>query len=110
MANKKENATFYVLIGGSRNLLSKLTVTAVRILKIGIKLNHVDVQEFSKFKNVLVESMKPVVQLYRIPIPLGEKIDNQIKERKIIEEVHEPLRWVSPVVLILRKNEKDALT
>lgn len=108
-----ENTTFFVVKGGTRNLLGKHTAIALRVLKIGLGINQVEQQIFPKFKDVLIqipidESVKPIVQPYRrIPIPLEEKVDKKITEllqRDIIEKVEGPSSWISPIVPILKEN------
>ncbi|XP_049886595.1 uncharacterized protein K02A2.6-like [Pectinophora gossypiella] len=114
VGGKFENSTFYVIAGGTRNLLGKTTAMSLGILKIGLNLvNHIESEIFPKFKHVMVdlpidESVPPVAQPYRrIPIPLEEKVEGKIDEllkRDIIEEVKSPSKWVSPIVPILKDN------
>lgn len=113
---REERATIYVIEDGSRNLLGKDTALRLGVLKLGGDVNNVEQEPnrpFPKFKDTLIEipidsSVKSVIQPYRrIPIPLEEKINNKIKELlelDIIEEVHEPSPWVSPIVPILKDN------
>ncbi|XP_022826768.1 uncharacterized protein K02A2.6-like [Spodoptera litura] len=110
---KETIGTFYVINGGTRDLLGKDSAVKLNVLKIGLGINQVEAKEFPKFKNVLVEipiddTIKPVVQPYRrIPIPLEQKVNEKIQELldwDIIEEVSQPSRWVSPVVPILKEN------
>ncbi|XP_022836441.1 uncharacterized protein LOC111363813 [Spodoptera litura] len=113
---KIERATIYVIEGGSRNLLGKDTALRLGVLKLGSDVNHVEQKTnkpFPKFKDTLIEIpidslVKSVIQPYRrIPIPLEEKINNKLKELldlDIIEEVHEPSSWVSPIVPIIKDN------
>lgn len=110
-------AKVYVINGGSRNLLGKETSISLGVLKLGITVHEVTQkrQPFPKFKDVLVEipideSYKPVSQPYRrIPIPIEKKVENKIQElldMDIIEKVHGPSQWISPVVPIL-KDDND---
>lgn len=114
IADKIQNATFYVIADGTRDLLGKDTAISMGVLKIGLEINQMDTI-FPKFKDVLVEipiddTVQPVSQpLRRIPIPLEEKVNNKIKElidRDIIEEVRGSSRWVSPIVPVI-KNTGD---
>ncbi|KAG6461364.1 hypothetical protein O3G_MSEX012576 [Manduca sexta] len=54
------------------------------------------------------DSVKPICQPYRrVPIPLEEKVELKIKEllkKDIIEEVHGPSSWVSPIFPILKED------
>ncbi|XP_063363596.1 uncharacterized protein K02A2.6-like [Cydia amplana] len=107
------HATFYVINGGTRDLLGRDSATELGVLKVGVGINQVDTKEFPKFKDVVVEipideKIKPVAQPYRrIPIPLEKKVNEKIQElldSEIIEEVKQPSRWVSPMVPILKEN------
>ncbi|CAH2105722.1 unnamed protein product [Euphydryas editha] len=111
--NREETAHLYVIANGSRNLLGKDSAINLGVLKLGVDVNQVKNEPFPKFKDVLVQipiddSQKPVSQPYRrIPIPIEEKIEMKIKElleSDIIEEVHEPSKWISPIVPILKDN------
>lgn len=115
--NRKENATVYVISGGTRDLLGKETATSLGVLRIGVEVNRISdnkpVQPFPKLKDVLIQipiddTIKPVSQPYRrIPIPIEEKVQNKIQElldRDIIEEVQGPSKWVSPMVPILKES------
>lgn len=107
-------STIYVIENGSRNLLGKDTAIQLGVLKLGTNIHHIqEPTPFPKFKNVLVEipideSVIPVIQPYRrIPIPIEQKVNEKIKElldADIIEELHGPSSWVSPVVPILKDN------
>nr|CAI5819945.1 unnamed protein product [Callosobruchus analis] len=109
----KVHATFYVIAGGTRNLLGKITATQLGVLKIGIGINTVGSQPFPKFKDTLIEipideAVKPVSQPYRrIPIPIEKKVEQKIQEVldcDIIEEVQGSSRWVSPIVPVLKPD------
>lgn len=113
---KSEYATVFVIDGGSRDLLGKETAIKLGVLKLGIGINEVteNKKPFPKFKNVLIEipineKCKPISQPYRrIPIPIEKKIElkiNELLESDIIEEVHGPSSWISPVVPILKDND-----
>ncbi|XP_013167322.1 PREDICTED: uncharacterized protein K02A2.6-like [Papilio xuthus] len=114
--SKTERATIYVIEDGTRNLLGKDTALRLGVLKLGEDVNQdkqFSKQSFPKFKGILIEipidpTVKPVMQPYRrTPIPLEEKINMKIKELldlDIIEEVHAPSSWVSPIVPILKDD------
>lgn len=115
LGKRSENATFYVISGGTQNLLGKVTATSLGVLQINLPtdVNKVEMTAFPKFKDVLVEipideSIKPVAQPYRrIPIPLETRIEQKISEllqADIIEEVKGPSSWVSPIVPVLKDN------
>ncbi|CAG4936334.1 unnamed protein product [Parnassius apollo] len=116
---RSENATFYIIADGIRNLLGKDTAISMGVLRIGLPVNQMEkTTSFPRFKDVLIEipidkKVQPVSQPYRrIPIPLEEKISNKIKElieRDIIEEVHSSSKWVSPIVPVLKDNVKVRL-
>ncbi|XP_072936215.1 uncharacterized protein [Epargyreus clarus] len=113
---KSDHTTVYVIKEGSRDLLGKDTALRLGVLKLGIGINEIthSSKPFPKFKDVLVEipvdeKCKPVSQPYRrIPIPIEDKVERKIKElldSDIIEEVHGPSRWISPVVPILKDDD-----
>lgn len=61
---------FYVIARGTRNLLGRDKAIPLGVLNIGIGINQIEHNPFSKFKNILVEipideSMKAVSQPYR---------------------------------------------
>ena len=69
------------------------------------KLNGVQV------KLHIDESVKPVAQKHRhVPFHLREKVDQELKrlfEAGIIEPVVEPTDWVSPVVIVPKRDSSD---
>lgn len=113
VGSKTQNATFYVIDKGTRNLLGRTTAIALGVLKLGLDINQVETTPFPKFRNIQIQiiintEVKPVAQPYRrIPIPLEEKINAKIDEllqKDIIEKVEGPSEWISPVVPILKAN------
>lgn len=107
------NGTFYVINGGTRDLLGKDSAIELGVLRVGVDINQVETKEFAKFKDILVEipideTVKPVAQPYRrIPIPLEQKVKEKVQELldcDIIEEVKQPSKWVSPIVPILKES------
>ncbi|XP_073959776.1 uncharacterized protein [Choristoneura fumiferana] len=112
--NNKQESLFYVISGGTRNLLGRNTAVQLGVLRLGLHVNQIkDEDVFPKLKDVLIhipidESIKPVAQPYRrIPIPLEKKVQEKLEElvkRDIIEEVNISSKWVSPIVPILKEN------
>lgn len=70
-----DKATFYVVKGGTRNLLGKDTAIKLDVLRVGLGVNAVE-GTFPKMKDVQIhipidKSIKPVSQpCRRVPIPL----------------------------------------
>lgn len=113
IANKSKNTIFYVVDGGTRDLLGKQTAIELGVLKIGLQVNQIGEQSFPKFKDVLVQipidkQVTPIAQPHRrIPIPLEEKVNAKIEEllkKDIIEKVDGPSSWISPIVPILKES------
>lgn len=115
VGQRSEWSTVYVIQNGTRNLLGKETALRLGVLRLGYDINLIAEEhtQFPKFRDILVEiptdsAVKPVMQPYRrIPIPIEDEIQNKIKEllnADIIEEVHEPSSWISPIVPILKDN------
>lgn len=107
----KTRAEFFVVRGGTKNLLGKNTAVALNVLRVGFLVNAVE--EYPKFKNVSIDipiddTVKPISQPYRrIPIPLEEKVNRKLQElvdADIIEAINKPSKWVSPMVPILKEN------
>lgn len=98
-------AVFYVIRNGTRNLLGKNTAIKLSVLQIDLQVNTI--QSFPKFKDIKIiipidKTIEPVIQPYRrIPIPLENKVNaklTELKDSDIIEEIHGPSPWVSPMV------------
>ncbi|KAG6440823.1 hypothetical protein O3G_MSEX001465 [Manduca sexta] len=111
--NEIQTGTFYVVKGGTRDLLGKETAIALKVLKLGLEVNSVSVNSFPKIKDVVLnisinKTMKPIAQpCRRVPIPLEEKINKKIDELvklDIIEPVNNPSGWVSPIVPVLKPD------
>nr|XP_049707012.1 uncharacterized protein K02A2.6-like [Helicoverpa armigera] len=115
---EQKNSTFYVIQGGTRDLLGKETATDLKVLKLGLDINAVSESQnqgpFPKFKNITLDiaidnTITPVSQpCRRIPVPLEEKVNkriNELIELDIIEAVNKPSRWVSPVVVPVLKSD-----
>lgn len=112
--NSLRRATFYVIRNGTRNLLGKNTVIELGVLQISLQINAIQMP-FPKFKDVKItisinKTVKPVIQPYRrIPIPLENKVNEKLTELKdsdIIEEIHGPSPWVSPMIPVLKENDE----
>lgn len=114
--SKKIREKFYVVEKGQRNLLGDATAKDLNVLKVGFDVASIDTlneQVFPKIKGVLVEipidnSVQPVQQSYRrTPIALEGKIYDKLQyllNNDIIEKVHGPSPWVSPVVPVVKEN------
>lgn len=98
--------------GGTKYLIGKTTAMALGVLNIGFDVNAI-IEMFPKFKDVIIDipidtSVKPCSQPYRrIPIPLEDKVEaklQELMESDIIEPVNEDLKWVSPMVPILKES------
>lgn len=115
VGDRMQTGTFYVVKGGSRDLLGKDTAISLKVLKLGLEVNVVSENAFPKMKNVKLDitidrAIKPVAQpCRRVPIPLEEKINNKIEElikQDIIEPVSIPSGWVSPIVPVLKPDNE----
>ncbi|XP_048001410.1 uncharacterized protein K02A2.6-like [Leguminivora glycinivorella] len=113
VGSQTQDATFYVITEGTRNLLGRDTAKQLGVLKLGLDINQIQEETFPKIKNVLIhipidETIQPVSQpLRRIPIPLEKKVEEKLQDlikRDIIEEVSGSSKWVSPIVPILKEN------
>lgn len=112
----RTRAKFYVVEKGQRNLLGDKSAKELNVLKVGFDTASIEStkkQAFPKVKGVLVEipidkSVQPVQQTYRrAPIALEGKIYDKLQyllNNDIIEKVHEPSPWVSPVVPVVKAN------
>lgn len=109
-------ATFYIVEQGQQNLLGDQTAKQLKVLKIGFDIafvKHSNSVSFPKIKGIIVEipvneSVQPVQQGYRrAPLALEGKIHDKLKfllEKDIIEKVHGPSAWVSPMIPILKSS------
>lgn len=104
-------AEFFVIEGATKSLLSKTTAELLKILKIGLDVNNVDVstEHFPKFPNVLVKlsidkSIVPRKIAYlKVPEALKEKVDMKIMDMlrsDVIEPANGPAEWISPMVVV----------
>ncbi|XP_062542140.1 uncharacterized protein LOC134210131 [Armigeres subalbatus] len=119
IGRRSTEATFFVVVGGQRNLLGDGTSKKLGILKIGLDVNQVlDVSDtkcapFPKISDIQVHirmdpDVKPVFQpLRRVPIHLENAVTEKIEDllqRDIIEVKRGPATWVSPLVVASKAN------
>ncbi|XP_065073800.1 uncharacterized protein K02A2.6-like, partial [Ochlerotatus camptorhynchus] len=109
-------AQFYVAKRGQQCLLGDETAKSLYVLKIGFDVGRVSEEatiEFPKIKDVVVEipvdrNVQPVRQAYRrVPYALEDKVEEKLDmllTQGIIERVHEPSPWVSPLVPVLKDS------
>ena len=121
--------TIQVLKGDHGSLLSYKTATVLQILNLRVscvqdQVTHQNVwferyptlfQGIGKLKDVEVqlhinEAVTPVAQQpRRIPFHIRQKVEAELlslEKKGIIERVHGPTPWVSPLVIIPKKNEE----
>ncbi|XP_058816278.1 uncharacterized protein K02A2.6-like [Topomyia yanbarensis] len=106
----KNYAEFFVIEGASKSLLSKATAEELKVLKVGLEVQNVEVsQPFPKFPNMQVKlsidkTITPRKLAYlRVPEPMKEKVDKKIVEmlsNDIIERAVGPPDWISPMVVV----------
>ncbi|XP_046865646.1 uncharacterized protein LOC124459908 [Drosophila willistoni] len=102
-------ATFYVIENGRQSLLGRDTAVQLNVLKIGLGVNKVDsYAHFPKWKASPVRlaidhNVRPVQKpMRRFPTALEDRIAERISQavqQDIIEPVHGPSSWISPVVI-----------
>lgn len=117
IATKSIRALFYVVKEPGKFLIGRETAKALGILKIGIDVNKiVEDSVLPKIKGITVDiplksNVKPVIQPYRrIPVPVEKAVDEKIESllnQGIIEKVTGPSRWISPLVIVPRKNSDE---
>lgn len=118
IAGTENRATFYVVKERGPLLIGRVTGYALGILKIGSDVNAIgdssNNEALGTIEGVIVEipikeHVKPVIQPYRrVPVALERIVDQKVAEllsQDIIEEVHQPSKWISPVVLAPQKND-----
>lgn len=113
--SKTVRAKFYVVEQGQRSLLGDTTAKQLGVLKVGFDVAAIGEPKvsFPKVKGIMVEipinkEVQPVQQAYRrAPIALEGRIYEKLKyllEMDIIEKVHGPSPWVSPVVPVIKES------
>lgn len=99
--DKYTSARFYVMEGNGESLIGRRTAKQMGILKINGVIVDIPVRD----------DVKPVIQPYRrIPVPLEKVVDEKIGnllDQGIIEKVHGPPNWVSPLVVVPRNHSDD---
>lgn len=104
-------AEFFVIEGAKKSLLSKSTAENLKILKVGLDVQSIEVEKspFPKFPNIQVKlsidkSVPPRKLAYlRIPEPMKRKVDQKILEllrSDVIEPAVGPAEWISPMVVV----------
>ena len=124
--NYKDNqtkATFYVVDNSSGNLLSRTTAQNLNVIQYAFTTN-ISAEIASEFKtlfddttgkieNITVklhvgETVKPIAQRHRrIPFHIREDVEQEVERLEkldIIEKVEGPTPWVSPTVIVPKKN------
>ena len=130
--DRQINAEFTVVREKGQALLGYKTATELRVLKIGIDSNNVNMvsqlepkELVEKYKSCFVglgklksfqleipidKSVKPVAQdMRKIPFSLRDKLEAKLDELQkldVIEKAEGPTPWVSPVVVV-PKGQND---
>ena len=117
---------FYVVKGKCESLINADTAEALKLITFSINNINLKGEIVNEFKDVFtgVGRMKdveiklhvdkndePVIQPCRkIPLPLCEKVEQELQRLEdagIIENVHEPTEWVSPIVIQPKKGSDE---
>ncbi|CAI6367348.1 unnamed protein product [Macrosiphum euphorbiae] len=126
VSDREEIVDIFVVKGNNQSLLGYETSVKLGLLKIGLNINEITSKTFqykSKYPNLfngigklkgkqvqlhINEVIKPVAQQHRrIPIHLRNQLENELlrlEKLDIIEKVDGPTPWVSPIVLVPKKN------
>ncbi|XP_055623626.1 uncharacterized protein K02A2.6-like [Toxorhynchites rutilus septentrionalis] len=107
----KSYAEFFVIEGSQKSLLSKRTAEDLKVLKVGLEVQHISAksESFPKFPNVQVKlsidkRVPPRKIAYlRIPVAMEKKVDQKLLEMlngDVIEPVVGPSEWISPMVVV----------
>lgn len=117
-----QDATFYVIFGGSQPLLGKVSALELGVLSLGLpstqteeiyRLQTEQKRPFPKMKGIQLDipidtTVTPVIQhARRPPLALLDKIEqklNYLLASEIIEPVYDFSQWVSPLVTIVKEN------
>ncbi|XP_046865628.1 uncharacterized protein LOC124459893 [Drosophila willistoni] len=102
-------ATFYVIENGRQSFLGRDAAVQLNVLRFGLGVNRVDsCAHFPKWKASPVRlaidhNVRPVQQpMRRFPTALEDQIAERVSQavqQDIIEPVHGPSSWISPVVI-----------
>lgn len=110
--------TFFVIKNATRSLISKTTGEQLGILKVGLSVSFLEQESpisepfpllpVRPIELHIDETIIPVKQqYYRIPAALIEKTREKLQwmlKKGIIERVHEPVDWISPMLVIPKAN------
>lgn len=112
LSNKKEIiASFFVVKNGDVSITGKDTAKQLGILRLGLSVNRIEVDNispFPKIKDAVVKlaidpNVKPVQQpVRRVPVAVEALVEEKLKTAQklgIIEKVNEPSVWISPIVI-----------
>lgn len=116
-----EFASFFVITGGAKSLLSKSTAIKLKLLKMGLSVNFVstdtkseEVKAFPSIPEVeaefeIDESVTPTKNAYyHVPAAFSERAKQRLKDMEasdIIEKVTKAPRWISGMSAV--KKGKD---
>lgn len=104
-------AEFFVIGGATKSLLSRRTSEELRVLKVGLAVDHIETKEkpFPKFPHVQIKlsidkNVPPrLISYLRVPVSMEKKVDDKILEMlrtDVIEKVEGPPEWISPMVVV----------
>jgi len=122
----EEVVDIFVVKGNNQSILGYETSVKLGLLKIGLNINEITskiTSYKSEYPNLfngigklkekqiqlhINENISPVAQQHRrIPIHLRKQLENELtrlEKLDIIEKVDGPTPWVSPIVLVPKKN------
>lgn len=107
----KAYAEFFVIQGARKSLLSKRTAEDLKVLKVGLGVNSIELKSegFPKFPNIQIKlsidkNVPPKKLAYlRIPAAMEDKVDMKIQQmlnNDVIEPAVGPPEWISPMVVV----------
>lgn len=112
--NSEMIASFFVIKNGNQSLLGRDTAIKLGVLKLGLEVNKIEaLNSFPKINDIKVKlaidnTVKPIQQpMRRIPVALEQKVEDKLKEalaQDIIEPVVGPSSWISPIVIVYKRN------
>ncbi|XP_035901959.1 uncharacterized protein K02A2.6 isoform X2 [Anopheles stephensi] len=116
LGTAKTVADFYVVEGDGKTLIGRDTAIYMGILKISIPVNAVEGEKgkLGTINNIVLDlpikpDAVPVAQPYRrIPVALEKLVDkklDELLEQGVIEQVNEPSKWISPVVVVPKGDD-----
>ena len=116
---------FIVVSGNNGSLMNAETATELELIKlvnvinkelIALEYPEVFNGEIGKLvghqvKLHIDKNVKPVVQPYRrVPLPMRKKVEaelHRLESAGVIEKVDGPTDWVSPIVILPKKNSDE---